>query len=296
MTTEQMLLSAVLMFIITGFNGDSSAADGENLMTPPKHFLVKLLGTRPTWPDDMTPAEEKIMGEHFIYLKDLVAKRKVITAGPCFSNPAFGLIILQVESDSEAVEIMKKEPSIVAGLHTYEMQPMVLSLLVSHWPRDRYVTEPSDKIVRKEVVVPGSLDDVWTAWTTTEGIKGFFSQGAKVELRVGGPFEIYFNMSAPEGERGSENCRILSYLPKEMLSYEWNAPPSFGPLRDIYTRVILQFAPVGSDSVKVTLSHVGWGQGEEWDKLYAYFDRAWEFVLNNFKTRMVSGPIDWSKE
>jgi len=42
------------------------------------------------------------------------------------------------------------------------------------------------------------------------------------------------------------------------------------------------------------LHHTGWGDGGEWDKTYAYFDRAWGNVLVNLKKRYDSGPMDWT--
>lgn len=159
---------------------------------------------------------------------------------------------------------------------------------------DRYVKERSDKILRLEMVVPASLEEVWKAWTTTDGVKTFFSSEAKVELAAGGAYEIYFDLDAPYGLRGSEDCRVLSYLPMEMLSFEWNAPPDFGDLRGKHTIVVLQFEEIGPDQVKVKLSQLGWGKGEEWDKLFEYFDKAWSWVLGNLKKRFAAGPIDWS--
>jgi uncharacterized protein YciI len=100
-------------------------------MNQKQHYFVRLLGTRAGWPDNMTADEERIMGEHFVYLKNLVAAKKVVMAGPVM-NPTFGLIVLQVESEAEAREIMAREPSVTQGVHTYEMQPLVLSLLMEH--------------------------------------------------------------------------------------------------------------------------------------------------------------------
>ena len=159
---------------------------------------------------------------------------------------------------------------------------------------DRYVKGQSNKILRKEVFVPASIEEVWNAWTTTEGVKTFFSSEAKVNLAIGGEYEIYFNLKAPEGLRGSEGCKVLSYLPMEMLSFEWNSPPDFGELRGQHTRVVLQFQEIESGKAKVILSHLGWGKGKDWDRLYDYFDKAWSYVLDNLLNRFTEGPISWS--
>lgn len=260
-----------------------------------QHYFVQLLGTREGWPEDMTPEEEKIMSEHFEYLKKLVAKKKVYMAGPVF-DAKFGLIVLAVTSEAEAREIMDKEPSVKAGVHTYTLSTMRASLLVDYRSPDRYVSDPSDRIITKEVVVPATVDQVWDTWTTTEGVNTFFSPNAKVELRIGGPFEIYFLMENPYGSRGAEDCKILSFLPKKMLAFEWNAPPQFGDLRDKRTQVVLEFNAMDDARTKITLSQIGWGKGEEWGKLYDYFDRAWGYVLENCRKRFEDGPIDWTEK
>ena len=283
-----LCLSVVSFVSVRGEEGDST-------MAQPMDYFVKLIGTREGWPENMTPDEDRIMSEHYQYLLDLVAKKKVFLAGPVM-DPVFGLVVLRTNSEQEAREIMDNEPSVVQGVHTYELHPMRVSLLVDHVSMDRYVENPGSRMLRKEVTVPTSLDSAWEAWTTTEGVKTFFASSAKVELRVGGPFEMYFNTDAPKGSQGSEDCHILSYLPMQMLSFEWNAPPSFGELRDKRTQVILMFDRVDAAHTKVTFTQLGWGEGEKWDELYAYFDKAWSYVLGNFSKRYTEGPVDWTEK
>ena len=45
----------------------------------------------------------------------------------------------------------------------------------------------------------------------------------------------------------------------------------------------------------ITLHHIGWGDSGAWDKVYAYFDRAWGNVLGNLKQRFAAGPMDWTE-
>jgi uncharacterized protein YndB with AHSA1/START domain/uncharacterized protein YciI len=246
------------------------------------HHLARLIGPRETWPFDMTPDEEKIMGEHAEYLKKLVRQKKVLVAGPCF-DPVFGLAILLVETSEEAHEIMTNDPSVKSGLMRYEMQPMKASFIAEIPDPERYVENPTNRILRTEIVVSASLSDVWKTWTTTDGVKSFFSDHADIELKLGGKFEVLFLMDRPYGEQGSEDCRILSFLPMSMLSFEWNAPPEFGPLRDKRTVVVLQFEELGPREVRVILTEHGWGVGPEWDAVYDYFNRAWPYVLANLK-------------
>ena len=145
---------------------------------PKENYFVQLIGTRDGWPDNMTADEERIMTEHYYYLKDLVTRKKVITAGPVF-DPVFGLIILRTDSKDEALQIMDNEPSVVQGVHTYTISRMTVSLLSDYMSPDRYPKETSDRILRKEVSAVAGLDAVWEAWTTSDGAKTFFSADNK---------------------------------------------------------------------------------------------------------------------
>jgi WD40 repeat protein/uncharacterized protein YndB with AHSA1/START domain len=151
--------------------------------------------------------------------------------------------------------------------------------------------EPRDsgRILRKEVVVDAGVDWVWQAWTTEAGIASFFSPDARIELRLGGAYELYMGMKQPDesGRRGSEGCRLLSFIPNEMLSFEWSFPPKVMSLRraDARTHVVLRFDPVDPGRTRIRFAQAGWKQGEDWDAGYAYFDRAWTNVLQQLRDK-----------
>jgi uncharacterized protein YndB with AHSA1/START domain len=152
----------------------------------------------------------------------------------------------------------------------------------------------AERAVEKEVVVRATLDQVWEAWTTREGIKSFFAPDARIEPRVGGPFEIYIDPGAPEGMKGADDMRFMGVQPKKMISFSWNAPPSLPEARKQRTFVVVRLTPIDEKSTRVNLHHTGWGDGGEWDRAYTYFDRAWSNVLANLQKRFESGPMDWT--
>jgi len=152
----------------------------------------------------------------------------------------------------------------------------------------------AEKVIDREVVVQAKVADVWQAWTTTEGIKTFFAPDANVDLRVDGPFEIFINPYAKPGMKGADGMRIIGFQKEKMLSFTWNAPPHLPEARANRTIVILRFEPAGENQTIVSLHHVGWGEGGEWDKAYDYFSKAWPNVLASLQKRFVSGPVDWT--
>ena len=157
------------------------------------------------------------------------------------------------------------------------------------------VAVAAERSIDKEAVVAASLDDAWAAWTTREGIVSFFAPDAKIEPRVGGAFQIYFNPLGAPGSKGADDMRFMALQPKSMLSFDWNAPPHLPDARAQRTFVVVRFAAIDGKSTRVSLHHTGWGDGGEWDKTYAYFDRAWGNVMANLKKRFESGPQDWSE-
>ena len=119
---------------------------------------------------------------------------------------------------------------------------------------------------------------VWEAWASADGLDSWWHPpGSHIELRVGGPFELYFDLDAGSGLMGSEGCVYLGYVPGEMISFSWNAPPHL-VLRESHTWVVITFSesPTGTD---VHLVHTGFGSGDDWDAYMAYFEKAWAYVL-----------------
>lgn len=153
----------------------------------------------------------------------------------------------------------------------------------------------AERSINKEIVVDATVEQAWQAWTTREGIVSFFAPDANVEARAGGPFQVYMDPLGQPGMKGADEMRYMAVQPMRMLSFDWNAPPSLPEVRKQRTFVVIRFEPVGEKQARLSLTHVGWGEGGEWDKAYAYFDRAWGNVLANLKKRFESGPVDWTE-
>lgn len=165
-------------------------------------------------------------------------------------------------------------------------------LMVSAIYAEKKLKMATGLTIRKAAVIDATPDKVWGALTTSKGAEEFFAPKASIELAVGGKYELYFAPDQPEGSRGSENCKILSFLPEEMLSFSWNNPPHLTTIRSKHTWVVITLKQV-KNKTEVVLTHVGWGMGDEWMKAFQYFNKAWEVVLGRLQYRFKKGPIDW---
>ena len=130
-----------------------------------------------------------------------------------------------------------------------------------------------------ERVMNASAAEVFDTFTQGERMTDIIGVPAKIDLRIGGAFELWFAPDAPEGSRGSEDCRFLSYVPDRMVSFTWNAPPSIPDARDRRSWVVVEFDAVTDNATLVRLTHTGFGDGAAWDETRAYFERAWPGLL-----------------
>ena len=141
--------------------------------------------------------------------------------------------------------------------------------------------------IKKQIQLKCSSTKTWNLWTTHEGLKSFFGEDNKIEIQLNGAYEIYFSLKAPIGQRGSENCKILSYIENEMLSFTWNAPPSIPSIRNSQknTFVVLTFENQNNKTCLLQLEHGGWiYEGNDWQATWDYYNQAWDFVLENLNT------------
>ncbi|MFW9768812.1 MAG: YciI family protein [Candidatus Thorarchaeota archaeon] len=86
-------------------------------------FVIML---RPANDYGIAETEQRVT-EHFAYLQKLQKEGKLIMAGR-FSEVLIGLAMLEVESKEEALEIMKNDPAVMAGIFHAELYPWRIAL------------------------------------------------------------------------------------------------------------------------------------------------------------------------
>jgi uncharacterized protein YndB with AHSA1/START domain len=152
----------------------------------------------------------------------------------------------------------------------------------------------SPRAVRMEADIHAPVPEVWRVFTTSQGAEEFFAQKANIGLAIGGPYEIQFD---PNDERsGTKGLKVLSYAPEEMISFQWNAPPEFAEVRNGGTWVVVEMRPVDAYITHVSITHLGWKEGAEWDEAYVHFQRGWSELMSRLEKRFTDGPIDWGNQ
>ncbi len=136
------------------------------------------------------------------------------------------------------------------------------------------------RALRVDRLVKAPIADVWKAWATSEGFSKAVKHEATIEPRIGGKFEVIWAPDSPKGEQGSEGCTVQAWIPERLLAFTWNAPPQFPNVRTQHALVVVEMSEVGKGLVRITLTHLGFGEGDEWDGVYDYFASAWPHVMD----------------
>ena len=92
------------------------------------HYLAIYRPPRPTFDQDATEEEERVIGTHFQYLKRLLAEGKLLIAGPC-EDASMGIAVIECENDEEARNILAADPAVQGSVFTGEIKPYRVSLM-----------------------------------------------------------------------------------------------------------------------------------------------------------------------
>jgi uncharacterized protein len=90
-------------------------------------FLYRLLPPRPSFAQDMSPAEAEVMERHVAYWQDLLGRDVAVAFGPVLDpEDPWGLGLLDLDGEKAAREIGEGDPAVRTGTCTYELVPMEL--------------------------------------------------------------------------------------------------------------------------------------------------------------------------
>ncbi|WP_372364959.1 YciI family protein [Candidatus Uabimicrobium sp. HlEnr_7] len=93
----------------------------------PQTYLIMYKPQRENFINSLTKKEEQVLGEHFAYLQNLLAEKKLLMAGPC-EDGSLGIAIIEVESQELAQKIMNNDPCVKQQVFSAEVKEFRLSL------------------------------------------------------------------------------------------------------------------------------------------------------------------------
>jgi uncharacterized protein len=128
----RLLAAAGLTLGLFAVAPEAAAAEPPAAARPAPNFLYVLrlparLQTQAAW----TPDDQKIVGQHFEYLKQATAAGQVLLAGRTNEplDKTFGLVIFQADNEAAAQAFMQGDPAVAAGVMTATLHPYALALM-----------------------------------------------------------------------------------------------------------------------------------------------------------------------
>ncbi|HEY9266234.1 MAG TPA: YciI family protein [Mycobacterium sp.] len=85
-------------------------------------FLFRLIPPRADFAQTMTDDEQQAMAQHMAYWKGLLAQGRVVVYGPV-ADPegVWGMGVLRAADRAEVLAIAERDPSVTAGVNTFEV-------------------------------------------------------------------------------------------------------------------------------------------------------------------------------
>ena len=155
---------------------------------------------------------------------------------------------------------------------------LVLStVLVAEEPREVF-----------EVEMDASVDEIWDAFTTTEGLQSWVAPLADIEFKVGGKWRANYKEDGVLGDASTIENTILCYDPKRMLSLKATGFPEGFPFKEAAkeTWSIFYFTPVSEMKAKITVVGLGYNDTEQSQKMRAFFGTANKYSMEQLRAKL----------
>lgn len=132
------------------------------------------------------------------------------------------------------------------------------------------------------VVVPAPPEQVWAAFTTTEGVKKWMVSQADLDTRNGGIWKTKYGKEGTLGDEGTIFNEVLAVDPGRMYTLRIQKPPKRFPFmntyRDMWT--VVYFDPAEGGKTRIRLRAHGFKDTEESRKLRAFFEQGNQATLD----------------
>ena len=161
-----------------------------------------------------------------------------------------------------------------------------------------FVAPNGERVQRLEILVPATRQQVWEAVSTSEGLRGWVAPHTDVEMKTGGRYYTNYNPEAKVGDAGTIYNTVLTYVPLEMVAIHVKLGTQIFPesvANADRLSAILQIHDAAPGQVRVSETMIGWQAGEDWDKVYNFFQTGNAYTLGQLRKRFTVGPRHWAK-
>ena len=143
----------------------------------------------------------------------------------------------------------------------------------------------AQEFIVTEGVVAAPVSAVWSAWTTTAGLKSWLAQHVDIDLRIDGLMRTNYDPKGSLGDPGTIENKVLSFEPEKMFSIRVAKAPEKFPFKNKIGEMwtVLYFQPTPDGKTMLRIVGLGFGIDEESQRMKDFFKQGNAFTLTQLQ-------------
>ena len=139
-----------------------------------------------------------------------------------------------------------------------------------------------------EGIIDASVETVWAAWTTDEGLRSWLAPHASMNLRVGGLMRTNYDPAGVLGDAQTIENTILSFDPGRMLSIKVAKTPAGFPFEQAVEKMwtVIYFEPIDPEQTRLRVIGLGFDTDEESQRMRAFFEQGNAATIEQLKSNV----------
>ncbi len=124
-----------------------------------------------------------------------------------------------------------------------------------------------------EITIAASLEEVWNAFTTDEGVRLWMAPLADIDFRIGGKIRANYNPEGVLGDSGTIENTIICYDPMRLFCFRCTKSPEGFPFAEAIqaTWTVAYFRPEAAGGTHLTLVGNGYTDAEDSRQMREFF-------------------------
>lgn len=139
-----------------------------------------------------------------------------------------------------------------------------------------------------EITIEASVEKVWDAFTTDEGVRMWIAPLADIDFRIGGKIRANYNPEGTLGDPHTIENTIICYDPMRLFCFRCTKSPEGFPFAEAIqaTWTVAYFEPVASGGTRLTLVGIGYTEEEDSKQMREFFRLGNKQVLEGLKREL----------
>lgn len=138
------------------------------------------------------------------------------------------------------------------------------------------------------LVINAPAARLWAAFTDINVYRQWAVPVSAIDFRIGGAIEASYDPKGHIGDPQNIRNAFIAYIPGRLLVFQNVQAPDLLPGKADYGKTVktVEFASLGPNQTRVTVSGMGFANGAGFDQLYAFFSQGDGQMLVSLKKAM----------